>query len=298
MAAEPTRDEGWNTSKCSQSNLDSLVSQGLLVPKSVIQWRPALGSYQPYENTGEIIAFTSYLERGLGFPCSFFSRLLRYYRIQLHHLTPNSFVHISIFVHLCEDFLGIEPHFELFSFLFHLKPQPNRFVLDVVGGAGLQLRQRKDRVYIPYDLSNKVIEWKPKWFYVENQSRSFPSITPGPPIQWPEWNKKPVDESQISELLARIAILRKNMLTGETVKRIQPLQARELLGFQYQGTTDPSRYSKEEISDDVVFSRIQRLLKNINNIPVVPGTFSAASPPKQVLDKSSRFIEIEYFTIV
>ena len=157
VAAEPTRDEGWNTSKCSQSDLDSMVSQGLLVPKSVIQWRPALGSDHPYENTGEIVAFSSYLERGLGFPCfSFFSGLLRYYRIQLHHLTPNSFVHISIFVHLCEAFLGIEPHFELFRFLFYLKPQPDRFILDVVGGAGLQLRQRKDRVYIPYNLSNKL----------------------------------------------------------------------------------------------------------------------------------------------
>ena len=136
------------------------------------------------------------------------------------------------------------------------------------------------------------------------KSRSFPSITPGPPIQWPEWNKKPVDESQISELLEQIAILRQNMLTGKTVmfdwmkRRIQPLQARESLGFQYQGTTDPSRYSKEEISDDVVFSRVQRLLKNVNKIPVVPGTFSAANPPNQIFDKCSRFIEIEYFTIV
>ena len=45
----------------------------------------------------------------------------------------------------------------------------------------------------------------------------FPSITPGPPIQWPEWNKKPVGESQISELFERIAILRQNLLTGEAV---------------------------------------------------------------------------------
>ena len=81
-------------------------------------------------------------------------------------------------------------------------------------------------------------------------------------------------------------------------RRIQPLQARESLGFQYQGTTDPSRYSKEEISDDVVFSRVQRLLKNVKKIPVVPDTFSTANPPKQVLDKSSRYVEIEYFTIV
>ena len=94
------------------------------------------------------------------------------------------------------------------------------------------------------------------------------------------------------------------MLTGEAVifdwmkRRIQPLQAREMLGFKYQGTTDPSRYSKEEISDDVAFSRVQRLLKNVKKIPVVPDTFFAVSPPKQVLDKSSRYIEIEYFTIV
>ena len=76
------------------------------------------------------------------------------------------------------------------------------------------------------------------------------------------------------------------MLTGEAIvfdwmkKRIQPLQARETLGFQYQGTTDSSRYSKEEISDDVVFSRVQRILKNVKKIPVVTDTFSAASPPK------------------
>ena len=207
-------------------------------------------------------------------------------------------------MHLCEAFLGIEPHFELFQFLFHLKPQPDSFILDVVGGAGLHLRQRKDREYISYSLSNKVIQWKPKWFYVENRWDSFPPITPGPPIQWPEWNKKPVDASQIPELLERIAVLRQNILTGEAVvfdwmkRRIQPLQARESLGFQYQGTPDSSRYSKKEISDDVVFSRVKRLLKDVNKIPVVPSTFSAANPPKQVLDKSSRYVEIKYFTIV
>jgi len=94
------------------------------------------------------------------------------------------------------------------------------------------------------------------------------------------------------------------MLTGEAVlfdwmkRRIQPLQARESLGFQYQGTTDPSRYSKEEISDDIAFSRVQRLLRNVKKILVVPGAFSAVNPPKQVLDKSSRYVVIGCFTIV
>ena len=81
-------------------------------------------------------------------------------------------------------------------------------------------------------------------------------------------------------------------------RRIQPLQARETLGFQYQGTTDSSRYSEEEISDEEVFSRVQRLLRNVKDVPVVPDTFSAVNPPKQVLDKSSRYVVIEYFSLV
>ena len=35
-ASEPTRDEEWNTSKCSQFDLESLVKQGLLAPESVV----------------------------------------------------------------------------------------------------------------------------------------------------------------------------------------------------------------------------------------------------------------------
>ena len=88
IAVEPNREEGWVPSKCSNSDLATLVSDGLLPEKSVIQWCPALGEDHPYENTGEIVAFAPYFERGLGLPCSnFFFGLLHYYRIQLHHLT-------------------------------------------------------------------------------------------------------------------------------------------------------------------------------------------------------------------
>jgi hypothetical protein len=41
-----------------------------------------------------------------------------------------------IFVHLCEAFLGIEPHFDLFQYFFHLKPQPSESKIDVVGVLG------------------------------------------------------------------------------------------------------------------------------------------------------------------
>ena len=61
-AAEPTREEGWMASKCSEFDLGSLVSASLLPEKSVIPWRPDLGEDRPYEHTDEIVAFTSYLE--------------------------------------------------------------------------------------------------------------------------------------------------------------------------------------------------------------------------------------------
>ena len=71
-----------------------------------------------------------------------------------------------------------------------------------------------------------------------------------------------------------------------------------MLGFQYQGTTNSSRYYEEEISDEEVFSRVQRLLRDVKKVPVVPDMFSAANPPKHLLDKSSRCIVIEYLTLV
>ena len=164
-------------------------------------------------------------------------------------------MHMSVFVHLCEAYLGIEPHFDLFRHLFHLKPQPNSASLDVVGGAGIQLRQRMDRVYIPYKLSQKVIDWKSRWFYVKNQENNLPSILAGPPVQRAEWLKKPIDMSQIPELLEMIASLKQKGISGESVafdwmkRRIQPLQARVTFGFEYRGRSDPSRCSEEEISN-------------------------------------------------
>ena len=94
-----------------------------------------------------------------------------------------------------------------------------------------------DRVYIPYKLSNKVIDWKPKWLYIENHGEILLVITPGSPIQRPEWNKKLVDDSQIPDLLEQIANLKQRHITGDAVifdwmkRRIQPLQARETFGF-------------------------------------------------------------------
>ena len=91
----------------------------------------------PHEEGNKSVIFLPHVLRGLGFPVSnFFRGLLHHWGVQVHHLTPNSILHISIFVRLCEAFLGIEPHFDLFQYFFHLKPHPNDSNIDVVGGLG------------------------------------------------------------------------------------------------------------------------------------------------------------------
>ena len=175
---------GWKSSKCAESHLLNLVESHLLQPQKVIHWRGSVGESFPHEGRNESVVFLPHVLRGLGFPVSnFFHDLLYYWGVQVHHLTPNSILHISIFVHLCEAFLGIEPHFDLFQYFFHLKPHLNDSKVDVVGGAGLQFRQGKKPKYIPYELSDKVIDWKSMWFYIRNHSSSLPLRTSGPPVK-------------------------------------------------------------------------------------------------------------------
>src|SRR5579859_5064435 len=69
---------------------------------------------------GEFVLFVSYVTCGLGLPISFFLLLLDDYGIQLQHLTPHSILQVSIFVHLCEMFVGVQPCVALFRYYYVL----------------------------------------------------------------------------------------------------------------------------------------------------------------------------------
>ena len=85
--------------------------------------------------------FLEFIIRGLSLPLHpFFKGLLCFYGLQLHQLSPNSILHITCFITLCECWLGIEPHFGLFKRLFKLKRQSvsGSLVYDV-GGCGIHV---------------------------------------------------------------------------------------------------------------------------------------------------------------
>jgi hypothetical protein len=55
--------------------------------------------------------------------------------MQLHKLTPNSLLHIACFITLCEAFLGIDPHWVLWKYLFCLRPSGSKGEIPELGGA-------------------------------------------------------------------------------------------------------------------------------------------------------------------
>jgi hypothetical protein len=80
--------------------------------------------------------FLTFLLRGLSLPAHEFIRgLLFVYGVQLHQLMPNSILHISCLITLCESFLGIKPHWILWKFLFRLRPSVSLSKSPELGGA-------------------------------------------------------------------------------------------------------------------------------------------------------------------
>jgi hypothetical protein len=106
---EKARISGWERSKISAQDQKTLKKLGLLKKKEALQM-PRDESV-PHPPIGFRVTFVDFLIRGLSVPIHEFLRgLLFIYGIQLHQLTPNSVLHISIFITLCEYFLGNHPH--------------------------------------------------------------------------------------------------------------------------------------------------------------------------------------------
>jgi hypothetical protein len=94
---------------------------------------------------------------------------------------------------------------------------------------------------------------------------------------------------QLLELLAKIKALREAGLRAEHVafsfmkRSVQPLMARDTLGYQYTGDEDSSRMPGDEIDDDNIVDRLGRIFKDMPVYTPCPvPEYSAARPPNEV----------------
>jgi hypothetical protein len=70
-------------------------------------------------------------------------------------------------------------------------------------------------------------------------------------------------------------------------RRVQPLMARDTLGFEYTGDDDKSRMPGGEVVDDDIVNRLTRIFKDLPPYMVCPvPEYSAARPPKEVSSRT------------
>ena len=250
---------GWERSKISNQDQRILKKLGLMKKENSLIF-PGDESF-PTPPIGFRVTFIDHLIRGLSTPIHEFLRgLLFVYGIQLHHLTPNSILHISIFITLCECFLGTHPHWGLWKRIFYLRRNSSRNVAYNVGGVVICVRSDVD--YFDVKFPDSVQGWRKKWLYIEEEYLSNQEYGIAPfdgaaeILRRRSWDieASAEEKSATDTLMKRIHQLqntRGKELSGVQITahflriRVQPLQARKNPLWLYAGEKDDDRISKE-----------------------------------------------------
>ncbi|KAK1626051.1 hypothetical protein QYE76_000366 [Lolium multiflorum] len=285
MAAADLGAAEWERSKITNQDLNLLKKLGISKkPKAVCF--PSEESY-PTPPMGYRVSFVDHLIRGLSAPIHPFLRgLLFVYGLQLHHLTPNSILHISIFITLCEAFLGVQPNWALWKRIFFCRRNGSANVAYNIGGVVISIRSSVN--YFDVKLPDSVQGWRKKWLYIreENHGCAEDNI---PPFDGAEkilrrrsWDAEATEEERTSTeaLMTRIHELqntRGKELSGIQITayflrtRVQPLQARKNPFWNYAGDEDTDRLSTNlEVKD------LDRLIQKISSLKKkdsIPSTY-------------------------
>lgn len=162
------RKRKWKKSILKHEDLEEMVIDGVLLDEASASWRPTPDEQFIDPQPGELVVFEDFFYRGFGLPTyPFICKLLNYYGILHIHRHPNSYLQLSVFINLCEAYLGIEPHFDLFHHLFQLKPSGGA---KEVGAVYLTMREGALKEYKTIPLNTLLKKWKAEWFYTGNVS--------------------------------------------------------------------------------------------------------------------------------
>ncbi|KAK1648624.1 hypothetical protein QYE76_066429 [Lolium multiflorum] len=275
MAAADLGAVEWERSKVTNQDLNLLKKLGITKkPKAVCF--PSEESY-PAPPMGYRVSFVDHLIRGLSAPIHPFLRGLLYvYGLQLHHLTPNSILHISIFITLCEAFLGVSPNWALWKRIFFCRRNGSHNVAYNIGGVVISIRSTAN--YFDVKLPDSVQGWRKRWLYIreENHGCAEDNI---PPFDGDErilrrrsWDAEATEEEKASTeaLMTRIRELqntRGKELSGIQIivyflkSRVQPLQARKFPLWKYTGDEDVDR-----LSTDLEVKDLEKLVRKITSL--------------------------------
>ncbi|KAK1627607.1 hypothetical protein QYE76_001922 [Lolium multiflorum] len=275
MATEDLGNLEWERSKISQQDVNLLKKLGISGKQDALRF-PKEESY-PAPPMQYRVSFVDHLIRGLSNPIHDFLRgLLFMYGLQLHHLTPNSILHIAIFITLCESFLGVQPNWSLWKRIFFCRRNGSPNVAYNIGGVVICVRP--DVEYFDVKFPDSVQGWRKKWLYIreENHGSVEDNI---PPFDGAEkicrrrsWDAEATDAEKAATeaLMTRIHELqntRGQELSGIQITayflriRVQPLQARKNPLWMYAGDEDGDR-----LSTDLSVKDLEKLVRKISSL--------------------------------
>ncbi|KAK1612054.1 hypothetical protein QYE76_035727 [Lolium multiflorum] len=227
MAAVDLGSAEWERSKISSQDINLLKKLGISKKPKALCF-PSEESY-PTPPMGYRVSFVDHLIRGLSAPIHPFLRgLLFVYGLQLHHLTPNSILHISIFITLCEAFLGVQPNWALWKRIFFCRRNGSPNVAYNIGGVVISVRPTVD--YFDVKLPDSVQGWRKKWLYIQEENHGCAEDNI-PPFDGAEkilrrrsWDAEATEEEKTSTeaLMARIHELQNTR--GKELSEVKDLE--------------------------------------------------------------------------
>jgi len=174
-----------------------------------------------------------------------------YYEITICNLHPNSILLVATFIHLCEAFVGIEPHFDLFCYLFCLMKKGAVGGSKIAGGVYLNLRDGLNNRYLSCPWNTSLTKWYKRWFYIREEpgSATFCDVgyIPKKRVSWTDW---PEYTGQVSELMNLIDWSRLDGLgvVGNFLsRRVMPCQRRVHSAYEYHGSQDLTRMHRDNL---------------------------------------------------
>jgi hypothetical protein len=209
--------------------------------------------------------------------------LSHYYMVELYNFNPNSIAQAAIFSAVCEGFLGIEPHWDMWLHLFHVEPfsvpSEVRKVRHTIhtGGYTLQLCSDRAMLYIPATLTSSNKGWQSRLFYLHNDDGRVPEFTHhvvlGAEEKW-RWGLP-------RDLQTHLKSLRKLWDRGPTVagviaafhkQRVLPLADHRLCldEMSHEASVESSRMASDALSTDELLWRMKGTVGKADYSAVVP----------------------------
>jgi len=181
--------DNWRPSSMTERRLLELEREGLLRHRTSLsspEWiAPPADHREPQPPMGYMVSFTKFHRHGLGAPPSHFMRALCFhYGVELQHFSLNAITVAAVFAVVCEGYLGMMPHWELWLHLyrgeFFNAPTGTTGIRKPVRAGCLNLmlktgKTERPHEYVPVGLSTNHAGWDSQWFYLRNDDNLLPA---------------------------------------------------------------------------------------------------------------------------